>query len=88
MKLFFMRGYEYPLSRGFFKRYEDETKPREQCTLLMISTPNLPEGKRCYEDLLVNLIAVNPAYDAAQFEKSSSFSRIYTGDLIHIYERK
>ncbi len=88
MKLFFMRGYDYPLSRGFFKRYEDETKPREQCTLLMISTPNLPEGKRCYEDLSVNLIAINPAYDAAQFEKSSSFSRIYQGDLIHIYERK
>lgn len=88
MKLFFMRGYDYPLSRGFFKRYEDETKPREQCTLLMISTPNLPEGKRCYEDLLVNLIAVNPTYDAAQFEKSSSFSRIYAGDLIHIYERE
>jgi hypothetical protein len=88
MKLFFMHGYEYPLSRGFFKRYEDETKPRERCTLLMISTPNLPEGKRCYEDLLVNLIAVNPTYDAAQFEKSSSFSRIYTGDLIHVYERK
>jgi hypothetical protein len=88
MKLFFMRGYEYPLSRGFFKRYEDETKPREQCTLLMISTPNLPEGKRCYDDIGVNLIAVNPAYDTAQFEKSSSFSRIYAGDLIHVYERK
>ncbi|MBP9752177.1 MAG: hypothetical protein KBD19_05015 [Candidatus Moranbacteria bacterium] len=88
MKLFFMRGYEYPLSRGFFKRYEDETKPRERCTLLMISTPNLPEGKRCYEDLLVNLIAVNPTHDASQFEKSSSFSRIYAGDLIHVYERK
>lgn len=88
MKLFFMRGYEYPLSRGFFKRYEDETKPREQCTLLMISTPNLPEGRKCLDELGVNLIAVNPAYDAAQFEKSSSFSRIYAGEHIHVYERK
>lgn len=88
IKLFFMRGYDYPLSRGFFKRYEDEVKPREQCTLLMISTPNLPEGRKCFDDLGVNLIAVNPAYDAAQFEKSSSFSRIYAGDHIHIYERK
>lgn len=88
MKLFFMRDYNYPLSRGFFKRYEDETKPREQCTLLMISTPNLPEGKACYDDLRVNLVAVNPSYDATQFEKSSSFSRIYASDLIHIYERK
>lgn len=88
MKLFFMRGYDYPLSRGFFKRYEDETKPREQCTLLMISTPNLPDGRKCFDELGVNLIAVNPAYDAAQFEKSSSFSRIYAGDHIHLYERK
>lgn len=88
IKLFFMRGYDYPLSRGFFKRYEDEVKPREQCTLLMISTPNLPEGRKCFDGLGVNLVAVNPAYDAAQFEKSSSFSRIYAGDHIHIYERK
>lgn len=88
IKLFFMRGYDYPLSRGFFKRYEDEVKPREQCTLRMISTPNLPEGKKCFEALGVNLIAVNPAYDATQFEKSSSFSRIYAGDHVHIYERK
>ncbi len=88
IKLFFMRGYEYPLSRGFFKRYEDETKPREQCTLLMISTPNLRDGEKCFEDLGVNLVMVHPEYDASQFEKSSAFSRIYSGKSLHIYERK
>ncbi len=87
MKLFFMRDYAYPLSRGYFKRYEDETNPREQCTLLMISVPNLPEGRACYEDLDVNLVAVHPAYDTAQFEKSHDFSRIYSGTTVHIYER-
>lgn len=87
MKLFFMRGYDYPLSRGYFKRYEDETNPREQCTLLMISTPNLPAGKKCYDELGVNFVAINPAYDTAQFEKSSAFSRVYAADYIHLYER-
>ncbi|MEI6650752.1 MAG: hypothetical protein WCL23_04965 [Candidatus Moraniibacteriota bacterium] len=87
MKLFFMQGYAYPLSRGYFKRYEDETNPREQCTLRMISVPNLPEGRACFDDLGVNLLAVNPLYDATQFEKSHDFSRIYSGTNIQIYER-
>jgi hypothetical protein len=88
MKLFFMRDYAYPLSRGYFKRYEDEANPREQCTLRMISVPNLPEGRACYSDLGVNLVAINPAYDMAQFEKSRDFSLIYSGTIIQIYERK
>lgn len=87
MKLFFMRDYAYPLSRGYFKRYEDETNPREQCTLRMISTPNLREGRSCFEDLGVNLLAVHPAHDAAQFEKSHDFSRIYAAPSIQLYER-
>lgn len=88
MKLFFMRDYAYPLSRGYFKRYEDEANPREQCTLRMISVPNLPEGRSCYTDLGVNLVAINPAYDMTQFEKSHDFSLIYSGTTIQIYERK
>ncbi|MFZ2300157.1 MAG: hypothetical protein WAW00_03420, partial [Candidatus Moraniibacteriota bacterium] len=87
MKLFFLRDYAYPLSRGFFKRYEDNPN-REQCTLLMISVPNTPRGEKCYNDLGVDLIVVNPRFDATQFEKSEKFSRIYVSDNIHIYERK
>ncbi|NTW14883.1 MAG: hypothetical protein HGA38_00765 [Candidatus Moranbacteria bacterium] len=87
MKIFFMRDYAYPLSRAYFKRYEDEAKPREQCTLRMVSTPNLPEGRACFEDLGVNLVAVNPAYDAEQFERSSDFSRIYSSTAVQVYER-
>ncbi|MEK9151103.1 MAG: hypothetical protein AAB547_00550 [Patescibacteria group bacterium] len=87
MKLFFLRDYAYPLSRGFFKRYEDNPS-REQCTLLMISVPNTPRGEKCYNELGVDLIVVNPHFDATQFEKSQKFSRIYVSDNIHIYERK
>lgn len=87
MKLFFMRDYSYPLSRGFFKRYEDNPD-REQCTLAMISTPNLPQGKKCYDETNTGLIVVNPRLDTAQFEKSERFSRIYMSDMVAIYKRK
>ena len=87
MKLFFMRDYAYPLSRGLLKRYEDTTKEREQCTLLMISSPNLPQGEKCLTDLGVDVVAVNPAFDGAQFDKSTTFSKIYATDTISVYSR-
>ncbi|OIP58398.1 MAG: hypothetical protein AUK19_03635 [Candidatus Moranbacteria bacterium CG2_30_45_14] len=87
MKLFFLRDYAFPLSRGFFKRYEDNPS-REQCTLWMISIPNTENGKKCYDDLSVRFVLINPHLDTTQFEKSQQFSRIYVSDDIHIYERK
>jgi hypothetical protein len=87
MKLFFLRDYSYPLSRGFFKRYEDNHN-REQCTLLMISTPNTPQGEKCYNDLGVNFVVVNPHFDTAQFKKSEKFSRVYASDIVDVYKRK
>ena len=87
IKLFFLRDYSYPLSRGFFKRYEDNPN-REQCTRLMISVPNTENGKKCYTDLSVRFVIVDPHLDSAQFEKSRDFSRIYASDDIHIYARK
>ena len=44
MKLFFMRDYGFPLSRGYFKRYE--APDHEQCSLVMISSPNTPAGEK------------------------------------------
>ncbi len=86
MKLFFLRDYSYPLSRGFFKRYEDNPN-REQCTLLMISVPNTARGEKCYTETGTNIIVVNPKYDVTPFEKSDNFVRIYATDNIHIYTR-
>ncbi len=85
MKLFFNRGYNYPFSRSFFKRYEDNPK-REQCTLAMISTPNTPFGKKCYEEIQVEFVVVNPKYDKAQFQKSSAFSLVYFSPEIAIFK--
>lgn len=88
MKLFYMRGYNYPFSRGFFKRYEDETKEREMCTLWMISTPNTADGQKCFSGTKTNFILVNPAYDGPQFESSKIFWKPYAGQEISIYYKK
>lgn len=87
IKLYFMRDYSFPFSRGYFKRYEDSTKPREMCTLWMISEPNTKRGQKCFNDLRVNFIMVNPRFDSAQFEKSQEFWKIYSGKEINIYYR-
>jgi len=85
MKLYFMDGYNYPFSRGFFKRYEDVVKKREQCTLLMISAPYSTEAERCFNGTKVNFIMVNPRFDSAQFQKTRNFWQTYTSNEITIF---
>ena len=87
MKLFFLRDYSYPLSRGYFRRYTDEVTPREQCTLLMISAPNTPKGQSCFESTGVDTIVVNPRYDAVQFNKAKDMSLLYVSDSIAVYRK-
>lgn len=88
MKLSFLQGYTYPLSRGLFGRYEDETKPREMCSLWMIAIPNTDKGQKCFEDTGTNIIVVNPHFDSVQFKKSDDFMSIYQSDDIAAYLRK
>lgn len=85
MKLYFMRGYNYPLSRGFFKRYTDETKPREQCTNLMISVPNSTDAQKCFTGTKTNFLMINPKLDKIQFQKSKSFWQVYSAEDIAIF---
>ena len=85
MKLYFMRDYNYPLSRGYFKRYEDETKVREQCTNLMISIPSGPEAKKCFAQTGTNFLVVSPEFDSTQFNKLKNFSKIYSAGEITIF---
>lgn len=88
MKIYFTRDYNFPFSRGYFKRYEDATKPREMCTLWMIGAPNTSEGQKCFNDLGINFTVVNPQFDSAQFQKSQEFWQVYSGNEINIYYRK
>lgn len=87
IKLYFARAYNFPFSRGYFKRYED-VKKRETCTLWMISTPNTPNGQKCFNDMGVNFIMVNPRFDSTQFQKSPEFWQVYSGKEINVYYRK
>lgn len=87
MKLFFMRDYSFPLSRGYFRRYTDEVTLREQCTLLMISAPNTPKGKACFESTGVRTVVVNPHVDSAQFGKVKDMSLLYVSDDVAVYKK-
>lgn len=85
IKIFFMRGYTYPLSRGLLKRYDDTTKPRENCTLVMISDPMSTEANECFQETGVNFLMVNPLYDAIQFRKAGNFDKVYTSTDAAVY---
>ena len=85
IKLFFMNVYNYPLSRGYFKRYEDTTKTREQCTNLMISAPNSNEAQQCFNGTQTDFIMIDPKIDTEQFKHSTKFWQVYTGDAVGIF---
>lgn len=87
-KLFLMRGYRYPLSRSYFKRYEDPTKPREMCTLWMISKPDTQDAKDCFASTGTKYLMVNPQYDSSQFQKLKNFDEIYNAGGVAVYRRK
>jgi len=87
MKVFLLKGYSDPLSRGFFKRYEDVLTRREQCTLHMITTPHAPVAQRCFNDLGVTTVVVNANFDSEQFNHAKQFARIYASDTINVFLR-
>lgn len=86
-KLFFMKDYKYPLSRGVLMRYVDPTKPRETCTRDMISAPESDAGKSCFADTGVNYVVVNAQIEGNSFEKYSDFSKVYGSDGISIFRK-
>lgn len=88
MKLFFMQDYNYPLSRGYFKRYEDITKPREMCTLWMISEPSSKRAQQCFADTNTKYIIVDTSIDSPQFKVNANFSKIYESDSLSIFSKK
>jgi hypothetical protein len=86
-KLFFMKDYKYPLSRGVLMRYIDPTKPRETCTRDMISDPESDAGKACFSETGVNYVVVNAQIEGNSFEKYPDFSKVYGSDGISIFRR-
>jgi len=85
IKLFFMRDYNFPLSRSYFKRYEDSTKPREMCTLWMISEPSSERAQQCFEETGTKFIMIDTSSDEPQFKNNSEFSKIYQNKSISLF---
>jgi len=86
-KLFFMKDYKYPLSRGNLSRYIDPTKPRETCTRDMITEPQSETGKSCFRETGVNYIVLNAEREGDSFEEYPEFSKVYGSDYISIFRR-
>ncbi len=87
IKIFFAKDPNFPLSRAFFRKYENNPY-RETCTLDMISKPNSPEAQRCFDGLNVRFVMVHTDHDASQFNGSDTFSKIYQNDELSVYLRK
>ncbi len=87
IKLFFMRGYNFPLYRANLDRYTNGVDKQETCTLDMISDPNSANGQKCFNNLGVDYVLVDQKMDSSQFDKSNNFWKIYSNGEIVIYYR-
>ena len=86
MKLFFVRDYSYPLSRSYFRRYQNSPN-RERCTLLMIDNPDSPFAKDCFRALSVQYVVVHPERDARTFDALPEFRRIFDSATATVFVR-
>ncbi len=86
MKTFFMRGYKYPLSRTYSRRYEDKYNKHETCTRDMIAKPNSEIGKKCFQETGVKYIFLKPGYDDDLFLRSDNFQEVYHSDSVVIFQ--
>lgn len=83
MKLFFMRDYNFPLTRGYLFRYDSPKK--EKCTLWTIASPNSPEAEKCFKETGINFAVVNPKYSSAQFENMEQFWKVFASNSVAAY---
>ncbi len=88
MKIFFMRGYKYPLSRTYDRRYEDVIKKRETCTRDMVAKPNSEIGQKCFAETKTRFIVLKKGFDDAVFKKSPNFQQVYSSGTVTVFEKK
>ncbi|HAI74258.1 MAG TPA: hypothetical protein DCS28_02605 [Candidatus Moranbacteria bacterium] len=88
IKLFFMRGYNFPVYRANLDRYENGIDKNEFCSRDMISNPGGELGKKCFADLNIDFAMINKETDSSQFKKLNNFWQVYSNDKINVYYRK
>jgi hypothetical protein len=86
-KIFFMKGYSYPLSRGNLSRYSDAIKSRETCTRDMIGEPDTDQGKMCFASTGVDYVILNAQQEGTTFEKLPDFSKVYSSSYLSIFKK-
>ncbi len=87
MKLFFMRGYRYPLSRTYDRRYDDPYSQRETCTREMMSRPFSAEAEKCFAKTGTKYLVVRKGYEDVNFAKKPEFQPVYVGENVVVWER-
>lgn len=88
IKFFFLRGYNYLLTRTFDYKYLDpDNSGRETCTREMTIAPDSREGLSCYQKTKTGYVFLKKDYDNFLFDASDNFGKIYENDFIVIYKR-
>ena len=87
IKLFFLRGYNYLLTRTFDYKYFDPTNIRETCTREMTIAPDSQEGIECFEKTKTRYVFLAKNVDNYFFDLSDNFGKMYENDAVVIYKR-
>jgi hypothetical protein len=86
IKYFFLRGYDYVISRTFDYKYEDNPD-RDPCPFIMATAPDSKEGKACFEENSVDYVILKKNIDNFFFDLSDNFGKIYENETVVIYRR-
>jgi len=86
IKFFFLRGYDYFLSRTYDYKYNAIDSSLDPCTREMIIVPGSKLADDCYGQTGINYVIVKPAGDEFLFWKGRNFDAIYLSDSIAIFK--
>ncbi|MFH1183135.1 MAG: hypothetical protein V1690_02645 [Candidatus Moraniibacteriota bacterium] len=86
IKFFFLRGYDYLVSRTYDYKYNAIDSQLDPCTREMIIVPGSSLSQKCYGQTGINYVIVKPEGDEFLFWKDRGFNAIYLSDSIAIFQ--
>ena len=87
LKIFFNRGYKYPLSHTYEHRYNDPYNKHETCTRDMFSQPLSASGQQCFQETGVKYILLKKGYGDQVFLSSPQFQKVYSSANVVIFKK-
>ncbi len=90
IKFFFLRGYDYFLSRTYDYKYNDVTSknPLDPCPREMITVPESSWSQKCYGQTQTNYVILKPQGDEYLFWKDLDFRAVYLNNDVAIFAVK